>query len=462
MGVLQYGSFSGYRVAVGGGIGSVMTGKIGRGLRLGVMSLGIAAGAVKSKYFSSFKPSAPTFSKEDNSTISFVSYSIIPWYGVWQRPQQFATRFSSHYSGIYLDPVGLQHLLSKNTPEELHRYSDTLKIFCPRVLPMGKTRSSVIRLNDALVLDKTDKLMKHNRMENPILITNTPLADEIAQKYPWRAVVYDVIDDFINCSWAPHDAEQREQRLFRKADTVFTGTHSLWKKKQHFHSDVEFIPCGVEVDHFIKANNYDLALPDDIRDIKKRGPVIGYFGALNERIDANLLIRIAELIPDASIFLIGPIFADFGLSDFEDKWASVLPTPDSPGFGLKKMPSNIHIAGIRNYRDLPAYLKAFDVCLLPYVLSDATYDIHPVKGLEYLASGRPVVSTPLPDVVAFYEGIIDVADTGTAFAEKVLWHLNNPDQQKAYERIEFARPKTWDNMADRMRRKILSVCGMEE
>ena len=105
-------------------------------------------------------------------------------------------------------------------------------------------------------------------------------------------------------------------------------------------------------------------------------------------------------------------------------------------------------------------MKAFDVCLLPYVLSDATMDIHPVKGLEYLASGRPVVSTPLPDVVAFYKGIIDVAETYETYAETVKDLLQNADDEKQAERIAFAKPKTWENMVERMKTKILAVCGI--
>ncbi len=435
-----------------------MNDRIKRGIRLSLMSLytGLKAGSATVSL--ALNPVKPVKSDKSSNALSFISYSITPWFGVWQRPQQFATRFSAYYSGIYVDPVGIQHLLNKDVSPEISSYSDTLSVFCPRVLPMGKTRSKIINLNDALIIKQLDRLIRENNLGQPVLIANTPLADGIAEKYPWRAVVFDVIDDFTKWAWSPGDAEEREQRLFKRADTVFTGTHSLFIKKHQYHSDIEFIPCGVEVDHFMRANDASLELPEDIQAIRSHGPVIGYFGGLNERIDADLLVYLAESIPTASIVLIGPIFADFGLSDFEDKWASVLPHPKSPGFKLKSKPKNLHILGIRKYIDLPAYLKAFDVCLLPYVLSDATYDIHPVKGLEYLASGRPVVSTPLPDVLTFYQSIINVADTYELFSETVRELLDNPDQEKCRERIEFARPKTWENMMERMRTKILKVC----
>jgi glycosyltransferase involved in cell wall biosynthesis len=437
-----------------------MSGRIYRGLRLAGMSAGIGMQAAAARISLFLKPPRPKPSPSSAGTLTFVSYSITPWFGVWQRPQQFATRFARYHPGIYVDPMGLQHILAKDAPPEQHHHSENLTVFCPRVLPMGKTRSVIIDFNDALILKQLDRLIQNRKFTQPVLVTNTPLADGIAEKYPWKAVAFDVIDDFTKWAWSPHDAVKREQRLFQRADTVFTGTYSLWEKKRSFHPGTEFIPCGVEIEHFLKANNPDLPVPGDIASIREKGPVIGYFGGLNERIDADLLVYVAEKIPEASVVLIGPVFADFGLSDFEDKWASLLPYPDSPGFKLKPKPPNLYILGIRKYQDLPAYLKAFDVCLLPYVLSDATIDIHPVKGLEYLASGRPVVSTPLPDVVAFYKGVIDVADTYDTFTDTIRYLLNNPDRNKTAERIEFARPKTWENMMERMREKILAACGL--
>ncbi|MBN1879066.1 glycosyltransferase [bacterium] len=431
-----------------------------RGLRLAGLSLSVGTAAATARIALTLNPlRVPDRLPEE--PISFVCYSITPWDGVWQRPQQFATRFSQFHPGIYVDPVGVQHILSAGASPVLHSHSPALSVFCPRVLPMGKTNSRIIDFNDALIIKRLEKLIRQLHLGHPVLITNTPLADTIANRYPWRAVAFDVIDDFTKWAWSPRDAGEREQRLFSRADTVFTGTYALWQKKHQFHPETEFIPCGVEIDHFMKANDPDCHVPDDIASIKSRGPVIGYFGGLNERIDADLLVYVAESIPTASVVLIGPIFADFGLSDFEDKWASLLPDPTSPGFRLKPIPPNLHIMGIRKYQELPAYLKAFDVCLLPYVLSQATIDIHPVKGLEYLAAGRPVVSTPLPDVKAFYSGIIDVADTPEGFVEAIRYHLKTEDRAKARERIEFAKPKTWENMMERMRRKILKACNID-
>ncbi|MBN1297823.1 glycosyltransferase [bacterium] len=432
-----------------------------RGLTLGILSAdtGIRAAAARIRLavqpITPYGPASPAI-----DTLSFVSYSITPWYGVWQRPQQFATRFARNHTGIYVDPMGLQHVIAGEAPAEMTRHDDRLTVFCPRVLPMGKTRSMIIDFNDALIIRQLDRMIRSMDLDRPVLITNTPLADRIAEHYPWRAVAFDVIDDFTQWAWSPADATIREQHLFHRADTVFTGTYSLYEKKKSFHPDTEFIPCGVEIDHFSRANDPDLPIPDDMIEIRKQGPIIGYFGGLNERIDANLLVHLAESIPTASVVLLGPVFADFGLSDFTDKWASLLPYPHSPGFRLKSKPNNLHIMGIRKYAELPAYLKAFDVCLLPYVISDATRDIHPVKGLEYLAAGRPVVSTPLPDVIRFYSGVVDVAETPERFSTIVRTHLDHPDPQKDHDRRMFAAPRSWDNMAKRMREKILMACGL--
>jgi glycosyltransferase involved in cell wall biosynthesis len=388
---------------------------------------------------------------------SFVIYSIIPWDGVWQRPQHFATRLAKHNKVLYVDPVGLQHIVaaSGNSPAVVTRINEKLTVLRPQVLPGGKTRSRIIDLNDAIILQAIHTHLGRTEQTKPVLITNTPLANTMAVKYPWEAVVYDVIDDFISASWAPSDAADRERELFSRADTVFTGTYSLWEKKQSFHSESEFIPCGVEVDHFTRANDPDRIVPDDIGSLPK--PVFGYFGGLNERLDADLLCELARSYPNGSVVLIGPIFSDFGLSDFSDPWASVLPNPSAPGFRLKECPKNIHLLGIRPYEQLPSYLKAFDICLLPYVLNKVTRDIHPVKILEYLAAGRPVVSTPLPDVKRFYSETVSIADSRESFMGCIEKILATESEETVRSRIEFAKEKTWEKMAERMHEKIVSA-----
>ncbi len=428
-----------------------------RSLKFGTLSLIYLAKGIGSAWDLKRRPPR----SPDDGDLCFVSYSIIPWSGVWQRPQHFAQRLSFDFPLLYVDPVGFQHLLAANEiPKILTPVNQHLTVYRPIVLPGGKTTPIITTLNDAMILKELTRKLQRMNYDRPILITNTPLADRIAQDYPWRAVVYDVIDDFVKASWAPPDAEEREQRLFQRADTVFTGTFSLWEKKKAFHSQIEFIPCGVEIDHFLRANDPMLSIPDDIADIPH--PIAGYFGALNERVDAKLLVHLATSYPELNILLIGPVFADFGLSDFREKWASVLPGPWSPGFGLTSKPDNIHIIGIRSYDQLPAYLKAFDVCLLPYILNDVTRDIHPVKILEYLAAGRPVVSTPLPDVIRFYPDVVAIAETPDSFTECVRKSLVEEDPMRKNARIEYARPRTWENMASRMLDKIKAISGITD
>jgi len=384
---------------------------------------------------------------------TFVLYSIIPWDGVWQRPQHFAERLARRHPVIYVDPIGIQHIESGHHHPVLRCIHESLFVLQPHVLPGGKTNSWISRMNDPIIIDHISDLLHDQNLSRPVLISNTPFADGIARHPLWRMVVYDVIDDFISTSWAPPDAAARERRLFSAAQTVFTGTYSLSEKKRGMHPEIEYIPCGVETDHFSKANLTDIPLPEDIRSIPR--PILGYFGALNERIDADLIVHLANAMPHASIVLIGPIMADFGLSDFEPRWASVFNSTDQPGFRMKPMPPNIHVLGIRSYRDLPSYLKAFDLCLMPYVINDVTRDIHPVKILEYLVSGRPVVSTAVPDVERFYTGLTDIARSHEEFCTLVRKNLESDTPAAAQARIAFARSKSWEDMSDRMLANIL-------
>ncbi len=433
-----------------------MASQIMRNIHLGSLSGIYLIRALAAKAGLKFNPPQ----SDDRDELTFVIYSITPWKGVWQRPQHFTTRLAKKYRVIYVDPYGLQHCLTDDTDthREFEQVTENLYVFRPKVLPGGKVNSRITSLNDAMIVRNLTKLFKKLNFGQPVLVTNTPLTDEIADLYPWKAVVYDVIDDFVKNAWVPPDAVEREIRLFKRANTVFTGTYSLWDKKRALFPEAEYIPCGVETDHFQKANDPDLPLPDDLKDIP--GPMVGFFGGLNDRIDHDLLVKIAASIPECSVVLLGPIFASFGLSDFKEKWASLLPGPNAPGYRMKPMPGNLHIMGIRKYQELPHYLKAFDVCLIPFVLSDVTIDIHPVKILEYLAAGRPVVSTPLPDMKRFYQDIVPIAETHDEFVAHVREYLSGDTADAREKRVAFAAPKTWENMAERMIEKILSIPGV--
>jgi glycosyltransferase involved in cell wall biosynthesis len=163
-------------------------------------------------------------------------------------------------------------------------------------------------------------------------------------------------------------------------------------------------------------------------------PVFGYFGVIDERLDYPLIEALANRFPEASIVMAGP------LAKVEREQL-----PDRP---------NIHWLGQRDYAELPSLVKGFDVCLMPFALNDATRYINPTKTLEYMAAGKPIVSTAVPDVVRNFTPVVDVAQSSDAFLEAVDWAWRRPDPQLIEQGLERARCASWDSTVDSMERDI--------
>jgi len=197
---------------------------------------------------------------------------------------------------------------------------------------------------------------------------------------------------------------------------------------------VHLFGCGVDADHYAKARDATTALPADVAGLPH--PVFGYFGVVDERLDYALIAALADAAPQGSVVIVGPT-------------AKVDPAE------LPRRP-NLHWLGQRAYADLPAYTKAFDVCLMPFALNEATENINPTKTLEYMAAGKPVVSTAVADVVRQFTSIVDVGHDHREFIALAMRAAGAPDAHRLARGIERARSATWDAIVDAMRGHMLA------
>ena len=222
----------------------------------------------------------------------------------------------------------------------------------------------------------------------------TPMMLPFSEHVASECVVYDCMDEFANFWNAPAELLSLEQRLFEQADVVFTGGHSLYEAKLGRHSNIHVFPSSIDVAHFARARG-DGDEPGDQSAIAR--PRFGFFGVIDERMDLDLLAALADARPGWSVVMVGPV-------------AKIDPAT------LPRR-ANLHYLGRRTYGELPEYLRGWDVALMPFALNDATRFISPTKTPEYLAGGRPVVSTPIADVVRQYGALpaVRIADTPTAF-----------------------------------------------
>jgi len=227
-----------------------------------------------------------------------------------------------------------------------------------------------------------------------------------------------------------------ELELFNRADVVFTGGQSLYEAKRTQHSNVHLFPSSIDVYHFAQARERQEE-PADQAAIPH--PRLGFFGVIDERMDLLLVEQVAHLRPDWHVVLIGPI-------------VKINPNnaPQAP---------NIHYLNQKPYDQLPQYLAGWDVALMPFAHNDATRFISPTKTPEYLAGGRPVISTSIRDVVRPYgeSGLVRIADTAGGTVAAVEAALKEtPDERAAWlARVDdFLKAVSWDRTWSEMDRLI--------
>jgi glycosyltransferase involved in cell wall biosynthesis len=235
------------------------------------------------------------------------------------------------------------------------------------------------------------------------------------------------MDELSSFAFAPPELAARERSLLDRADLVFTGGQSLYEAKRTRHPRVHAFPSSVDVPHFAKAREPQ-AEPHDQSIVPR--PRLGYCGVIDERMDLDLIRGIAERRPDWQIVMVGP--------------TAKLSPEQLPRAG------NIHYLGMKSYDDLPSYLAGWDVAILPFARNDATRFISPTKTPEYLAAGRPVVSTSVRDVVRPYgdAGLVRIADTPDAFVNAAELALAEGRPPAAADRYlaQLSWDRTWSAM----------------
>lgn len=316
-----------------------------------------------------------------------ICFSHLRWNFVYQRPQHLISRFARQYDVMYFEePVHD----SDTARLEVRPAADGLDVLVPHI-PAGEDAAFVLK-------HLLDEHLRAVGREPSVLWYYTPMSVPFSAHLPRQLVVYDCMDELSAFRGAPAQMLAYEKRLLSMADIVFTGGHSLYEAKRSAHPNVHVFPSSVDKEHFSRARSADAGPePEDQAGIPR--PRLGFYGVVDERMDLRLLDSIAQLRPDWHIVLVGPIVK----IDPAD-------VPDRP---------NIHYLGGRQYEDLPSYLRGWDVAIMPFALNESTRYISPTKTPEYLAGGRPVVSTPITDVQRSYgeNPAVFIADGPQAFIE---------------------------------------------
>lgn len=385
-----------------------------------------------------------TAMKESTEPLSYpiIVHCHLRWEGVWQRPQQFLSRLSKRHRVLFVEGPILHD--NEDAPSyELRNVPDY-----PNVMVM-RTHFPSARFQDGAWVDAERLRLLKEAMQNelqgkfdqPVQWFYDPMAAPcFIGKIGERANVYDCMDELSQFKFAPPEIVARERKLLDAADVCFAGGRKMWLSKSRYNDNCHFYGCGVEVAHFGKARKAETEIPEDVKGLKK--PILGYFGVVDERLDYDLLAKLADANPDWSIVMVGPT-------------AKV--NPDE----LPKR-ANLHWLGRREYAQLPNYTKAFDVCLMPFALNEATEFINPTKALEYMATGRPIVSTAVPDVVSNFSEAVNIAISQDCFIEMCQRALQAPDDETIQRGLKMADNNQWDAIVAKMEGHIQDALDKKE
>ena len=363
-----------------------------------------------------------------SQTGEVICLSHLRWDFVYQRPQHLMARFARTDRVFFVEePV----FVNDNVAQlDIGKRDDNLFVVTPR-LPKGLSETEINLAQQSLL----DDLIAERAIHDFILWYYTPMALAFTHHLNPSAIIYDCMDELSAFREAPLAMREREAQLFDRADVVFTGGQSLYEAKRDQHPNIHPFPSSIDVAHFAQARGFQI---DPIDQLVIPHPRLGFFGVIDERMDLELLDRVARARPDWQLVMIGPVVK--------------IDPADLPRH------SNIHYLGGKSYSDLPSYIAGWDVALMPFARNESTRFISPTKTPEYLAAGKPVVSTSIRDVVRPYGemNLVRIADGPAEFVSAIEYVLKSRRDDPAWlKRVDsFLAHSSWDESWLRMCRLI--------
>jgi len=349
---------------------------------------------------------------------NILCFSHLHWDFVYQRPQHLLTRFTKENRVFYFE-------------EPRKSTSDFYEIDIQNQVSIIKIFINDDEENRNLRLEKLiDKVLEDQNINTYFSWYYTPMALEYTSHLKPEVTIYDSMDELSAFRFAPPQLLELEDQLFKKADVVFTGGHTLYQAKKDRHKNIHPFPSSIDKQHF-KAARYYTIDPEDQKHIPH--PRFGFFGVIDERFDIELLREVSAQKPEWQFVIIGPVVK----IDIND-----LPRAE-----------NIHYLGSKKYAELPDYISQWDIAMVIFAINESTEFISPTKTPEYLAAGLPVISTPIKDVVKPYgeENLVYIAKDAESFIKYGEVELAKTSRKEWMTRVDnFLANESWDNTFEKM------------
>jgi glycosyltransferase involved in cell wall biosynthesis len=378
-----------------------------------------------------------------------VCISSIDWDFNWQGHHEIMAALASEGSRVlFVENTGVRAPQLRDLPRLAQRLRNwrlgtgglrleqaNLSIYSPLILPFPYSRATR-RINRTLLMRIIRRWLCAAGGPRPIAWTflPTPLAREAIARIDAELVVYFCVDDLPSSSPGARRVAPSEAELFRSADLVLVTSERLARRALRYRERVHMFPFGVSYRQFERERLSVAPPPPDVRNLPR--PRVGYLGGVNPKLDQDLLAGVARRLPDASFVLVGPIETDVS--------------------ALRQCP-NVRLLGPRPHGEVPAYLKAFDVAVIPYRLTDYTASVYPAKLNEYLAMGLPVVGTDLVEIRrlnAAHGSVVHVAGDEETFAAAVRQAGGSSSSEDVARRLAVARQNNWTTRIPEIERLV--------
>jgi uncharacterized SAM-binding protein YcdF (DUF218 family)/glycosyltransferase involved in cell wall biosynthesis len=380
---------------------------------------------------------------------NIICISSIDWDFIWQGHQEIMSTLAKNGNRVlFIENTGVRMPGLRDASrirdriknwfkgvKGIRREMDNLYVFSPLVLPFPYLGIAGW-INRHLILSVLDRWMKVMDFSDPVVWTflPTPLSISIADNIVKKIFIYYCIDNFSVSSAAAKKIKKSERKLLKNVDLVFVTSGELYNYCSRYNDKVYKFPFTVNFKEFEKVRLEDVPVPEEFKNIKS--PVIGYVGGIHKWIDLNLIKDLAEGYPQYSFVFIGPIQTDVSRLQ-----------------ALK----NVYFLGKKEHGELPVFIKYFDAGIIPYLISEYTNNVYPTKLNEYLALGKPVVSTQLPEIMEFnkeYGDIVYVGENKEKFGEGIGRAIKEDDRILRTKRIEVSRDNCWEGRIEKISRLI--------
>jgi uncharacterized SAM-binding protein YcdF (DUF218 family)/glycosyltransferase involved in cell wall biosynthesis len=380
---------------------------------------------------------------------NIVCISSIDWDFIWQGHQEIMSRFAAGGDTVlFIENTGVRAPRLSDMPRLTQRLRNwrrgvkgfreerpRLFVYSPLVLPLPYSRAARW-LNRVLLMRALRRWMRAIGFGRPIVWTflPTPMARDLIRALDPEVTVYYCIDDFASSSAGARRIGASETRLFAEADLVFVTSERLRERAARTSRAVHMFPFGVKFEAFEAARREGASCPDDLKDLPR--PLIGYVGGVHQWVDLGIVAGVARAMPEASVVLVGPPQTDVSMLA-----------------GL----ANVHMIGARPHAEVPRYVGAFDVALIPYRRTEYTANVYPTKLNEYLAMGTPVVATDLSEIRRFnaeHGDVVTVRSDAEGFVEAIRELVAKREPGEMERRIEVARANSWTAKIQRMSQLI--------